>query len=80
MAGPRKQLLGATTVVAVAWSGLAFGQSQDQSSPPASQSAAAPQVPTRVRVSSGVMGGLLIKKASPEYSKKARQEHIPGVV
>jgi len=37
-------------------------------------------VPQRVRISSGVASGLLIRKVQPGYPKKARQQHIQGLV
>jgi TonB family protein len=37
-------------------------------------------VPQRVRVSSGVAQGLLIKKVNPEYPPEAKDEQIQGVV
>src|SRR6202034_591972 len=36
--------------------------------------------PTRVRVSSGVVSGLLVKKVNPNYPPLARQARIQGVV
>src|SRR6202049_3987758 len=43
---------------------------------------AVPQIapPTRVRVSSGVSSGLLIRKVSPNYPPLARQARIQGTV
>lgn len=65
----------------VSWSGLATGQSQDESSPPAGSPAPTQQdVPQRVSVSSGVMGGLLIKRVNPKYPEKARKKYIQGTV
>jgi len=37
-------------------------------------------VPQRVRVSSGVSQGLLLRKVTPEYPQDARDQHIQGVV
>jgi TonB family protein len=37
-------------------------------------------VPTRVRVSSGVIAGLLVRKVNPEYPEDARAARIQGVV
>lgn len=37
-------------------------------------------VPQRVRVSSGVSSGLLVKKVAPEYPPDARDAHIQGTV
>jgi protein TonB len=60
---------------------LALGQSQDQSSaPPPSHLQSEPELPKRVRVSSGVISGLLLEKVSPIYPEKARKKHIQGVV
>jgi TonB family protein len=67
--------------VILALGGLAVGQSEDQSSPPPAPPAdSEPQIPTRVRVSSGVESGLVIRKVNPEYPKKARKKHIQGTV
>ncbi|HKH99657.1 MAG TPA: energy transducer TonB [Candidatus Sulfotelmatobacter sp.] len=44
-------------------------------------SLAVPQiVPTRVRVSQGVMERLIIKKVQPDYPPDAIEQHIQGVV
>jgi len=56
-------------VVAFSCSGLAAAQTPDQQ-----------QLPQRVRVSSGVESGLLIRKVNPQYPKKARKKHIQGTV
>jgi TonB family protein len=40
----------------------------------------ATNVPRKVRVSSGVMGGLLLKRVNPVYPDKARRNGIQGVV
>jgi TonB family protein len=48
------------------------------STPPQQPDASAP--PQRVRVSSGVMAGLLISKVNPTYPDDARQARIQGVV
>jgi protein TonB len=37
-------------------------------------------VPTRVRVSSGVMQGLVVKKVPPQYPPDAKDQRIQGVV
>jgi periplasmic protein TonB len=47
---------------------------QDDVVPPKQEST------TRVRVSEGVMKGLLIKKVAPEYPREAREKHITGSV
>ena len=39
-----------------------------------------PQLPTRVRVSQGVMATLIIKKVPPEYPKEAHKKRIQGTV
>jgi periplasmic protein TonB len=53
----------------------------DQASPPPAASDTAEQaVPQRVRVSSGVAQGLLIKKVNPKYPEDAREQRIQGVV
>lgn len=69
------------TVLFVA-AGLAAVQSQEQASPPATQGDASsqPQLPKRVRISSGVSTGLLIRKANPNYPDKARAQRIEGPV
>jgi TonB family protein len=48
------------------------------STPPQQPDASAP--PQRVRVSSGVMAGLLISKVNPTYPDDAKQARIQGVV
>jgi TonB family protein len=57
----------------------AQGQSDSAPAAPAASDANA-ALPTRVRVSSGVMGGLLLKKVAPHYPEDARQAHIQGTV
>jgi len=47
---------------------------QDDRSPPKQE------LPKRVRVSEGVMQGLLTKKVVPEYPEEARKKHITGSV
>jgi periplasmic protein TonB len=37
-------------------------------------------LPERVRVSAGVMAGLLISKVAPDYPENARRKHIHGTV
>jgi TonB family protein len=64
----------------LAMSSLSVGQSQDQSSPPPAQTQDQSDIPQRVRVSSGVSGGLLIRKVNPKYPKEARKKGIQGVV
>ena len=60
---------------------LALGSAQDQSTPASpTQSQGQPALPERVRVSSGVSAGLLLKKVNPVYPKTARKKHIQGVV
>ena len=39
-----------------------------------------PAVPQRVRVSQGVMAGLLVTKVPPEYPPDGKDQHIQGVV
>jgi len=43
-------------------------------------SAASQVHPQRVRVSSGVMQALLVKKVPPQYPQDAKDQHIQGVV
>ena len=69
------------TLTALLCGGLVTAQAQDQpgnsaTAQPADQQA----VPKRVRVSQGVISGLLIRKVNPAYPKKARKKHIQGVV
>jgi TonB family protein len=54
----------------------------EPSSPSATspQSDASPAVPQRVRVSSGVMKGLLKSKVNPTYPDDAREQGVQGVV
>jgi TonB family protein len=37
-------------------------------------------VPLRVRISSGVASGLIVKKVAPLYPEEAREEHVEGTV
>ena len=68
-------------VAAFSTSGLAVAHSQEQSSPPQPpQGQEQPALPKRVRVSSGVIAGMLIKRVSPEYPEKARKKRIQGTV
>lgn len=61
--------------------GLAFGLSQDQAPASAGQSAVPhPDLPQRVRVSNGVMQGLMVTKVAPKYPEKARKKRIQGTV
>ncbi len=60
--------------------GLGMALPQDQSTPPPTQPQTQPELPQRVRVSSGVSAGLLLKKVNPVYPKTARKKHIQGVV
>jgi len=61
---------------------LAFGLPQDQAPASAGQSDAAPHrdLPQRVRVSNGVMQGLIVTKVPPKYPEKARKKRIQGTV
>jgi protein TonB len=43
-------------------------------------SAASQVHPQRIRVSSGVMQALLVKKVPPQYPQDAKDQHIEGVV
>jgi periplasmic protein TonB len=78
IAGSRNQLL----IVAFAFftTALALGKPQDQSTPASTQPQSQPELPKRVRVSSGVSAGLLLKRVNPVYPKTARKKHIQGVV
>ena len=79
IAGSRNALL----VLALAFfmTRLALGSPQDQSTPPTpAQPQSQPELPRRVRVSSGVSAGLLVKKVNPVYPKAARKKHLQGVV
>jgi periplasmic protein TonB len=69
-----------TMLAALALSGLALGQTQDQASPTQPSSQAQPDSADHVRVEVGVTRGMLIKKVPPKYPKKARKKHIEGVV
>lgn len=61
--------------------GLA-GRSQGPASPSAAQSetAQSPEPPQRVRVSPGVIEGLMVTKVAPRYPEKARKKQIQGTV
>ena len=62
-------------------SGLAVQQSADQGTPAAQEQAPPkPAAPTRVRVSKGVMQGLLVKRVQPKYPEEAREDRIQGTV
>jgi protein TonB len=78
IAGSRNPLL----IVALAFftTALALGKPQDQSTPAPTQPQSQPELPNRVRVSSGVSAGLLLKRVNPVYPKTARKKHIQGVV
>lgn len=62
---------------------MVFAQAQEQNNPAPANTAAgdtkAP-LPQRVRVSSRVMGELIIKKVAPRYPEEARRAHIQGTV
>ncbi|MGO9865131.1 MAG: energy transducer TonB [Terriglobales bacterium] len=55
---------------------VAVGQDSNQ----ADVSKPAPGAPQRIRVSSGVTTGLLIKKVTPKYPEEARRNLIQGTV
>ncbi|HYM78816.1 MAG TPA: energy transducer TonB [Candidatus Dormibacteraeota bacterium] len=55
-------------------------QEGETASKPASGEQASEPAPTRVRVSSGVQSGLLIKKVAPQYPESARSDGIQGTV
>src|SRR5271163_1802992 len=61
---------------------LAAVQSQDPavSAPAAQGDASALQLPKRVRISSAVSTGYLVKKGNPIYPDEARQQRIQGAV
>jgi protein TonB len=68
-------------VAVLSTSGLAVVYSQEQTSPAQPpQGQVQPALPKRVRVSSGVIAGMLIKRVSPEYPEKARKKRIQGTV
>jgi TonB family protein len=61
--------------------GLAVAESQEQSTPPIPKDTVTQaEIPQHVRVSSGVVAGLLIKKVNPKYPGKARQKGVQGTV
>jgi periplasmic protein TonB len=64
--------------ILAAESGLAAGQTQDQADPPAEPQGVV--LPQRVRVSQGVMRGLIVTKVQPKYPEKARKKRIQGTV
>ena len=55
-------------------------QPQDQPSSAADRATPVSQIPTRVKISSGVATRLLRKKVAPEYPPLARNQRIQGVV
>lgn len=60
---------------------LGLGKPQGQSTPtPVTQPQGQLELPRRVRVSSGVSAGLLLKKVTPEDPEKARKKRIQGTV
>jgi len=67
----------------VSASGLATTDSPKQVQPaalPTTKDAATAPTPSRVRVSSGVVQGLLIHQVAPVYPPDARRQHIEGTV
>ena len=54
----------------------ALGQESRIDTPPPAKR----ELPKRVRVSEGIMRGLLVKKVQPQYPKEARKKHIQGSV
>jgi TonB family protein len=52
-------------------------EGEKESAVPSAEGVAAPQ---RVRVSSGVMGSLLVKRVRPQYPADAREQRIQGTV
>lgn len=78
-----KHALRIVLTVLFAATGLAAGHALDPVSPaPATQAdASAPrQLPRRVRISSAVSTGYLVKKGNPIYPDEARQQRIQGAV
>src|ERR1700690_1085394 len=53
---------------------------QEPQIPPATPPSVRVQLPQRVRVSQGVMQGLIIKKVQPRYPKEAKKQHVQGSV
>jgi protein TonB len=61
----------------------ALSQEQEKTEAPASQAAppqTQPQSPKRVRVSQGVLQGMIASKVQPKYPKDARKQRIQGPV
>lgn len=56
-----------------------IGAQEPQAAPP-SQSQSQQQRPMRVRVSSGVANGLLVKRVNPEYPKELRKRKAQGSI
>ena len=69
---------GPAAMAVVLFSALAFAQSTQSGSDTPPQLPSAP--PQRVRISSGVALGLVIKKVTPEYPEDALQSRIQGAV
>jgi periplasmic protein TonB len=53
---------------------------QQQQAAPSSQSQPQPPRPMRVRVSSGVANGLLVKRVNPDYPKDLRKRKVQGSI
>ena len=53
---------------------------QEAQSQPETAPSAQIQLPQRVRVSQGVMQGLIVKKVQPKYPKEAKKQHVQGSV
>jgi protein TonB len=75
----KRLLIVIAAALIVSWSGLATGQSQDQSSPPAATPAHQDDS-QRVSVAAGVMRSFQIRKVNPTYPEKARRKRIQGTV
>lgn len=73
------RLLGFAAAMVLAM-GLIQAFAQDQASGASPNSSSQQDLPRRVRVSSGVMSGLLLHKVNPTYPPEAKEKGIQGVV
>jgi protein TonB len=71
------------TILLVSSLPCAFGAQDSSPTPTATPTptpAASPKPPLKLRVSSGVAEGLIVRKVNPKYPPEARKNHIQGDV